>query len=64
MNLTDDEIRKLKMLVCDHDITVDSIHCLCSCCGRPDKICFNCDKFLEHECDDHDTEDGYCGSCR
>ncbi len=59
------EISKLRMLICDHDNAVaPQNEFSCSCCGNIDKLCPDCGKHLVHECCDHDTDDGYCGSCR
>lgn len=60
---TEDEIFKLKQLICTHkNLRDDGIRC--SCCGDYDKKCKQCDKIEDHTCNDHNTEDGYCNSCR
>ena len=60
---TDEEVFKLKQLVCSHQNTKDK-DWKCSCCQQFNQICEDCGLEIEHTCNDHDTEDGYCNSCR
>lgn len=65
-DFTKEEIHKLKQLVCDHQ-TIPNEYLItysCSCCGKYDEKCVKCGLIIEHECNDHDTEDGYCLNCR
>lgn len=61
--LNSNEIHKLRQLICEHTETFDNNYG-CSCCGNFDQMCRKCDLEIDHECNDHDTDDGYCGRCR
>lgn len=66
---SNEEVFKLKQLVCSHENTRDygtqkSWYIDCSCCGQQDQYCTDCKLVIEHECNDHDTDDGYCDTCR
>jgi len=61
--LTEDEIFRLRQLICEHIETTDKDSFSCTCCGEKDQECIKCHKEIEHECYNHE-EDGYCVSCR
>lgn len=64
--IANEDYIKLKQLICSHSDTYPYYEygTNCSCCGQTNQKCSECGLVIEHECNDHDTEDGYCNSCR